>query len=216
LRVPGINFSLYLITDRRLSAPGRLTETIRQALDGGARCVQLREKDLPGAELFRLAVELRELTLRYNALLLINDRLDIALASGADGVHLAVSSLPVREVRLLAGGTMMIGYSAHNVDEALTAQSDGADFVTFGPVYHTSSKAAYGDPCGVNKLTSAVSSLSGPVFALGGVGLDNIEEVLEAGVRGIALISAIQSAVDPGRATVNILKKIEEHARHNR
>lgn len=192
-----------------------MTDVVRRSLEGGVRFVQLREKDLSGSELYRLAVELRCLTNDFAARLIINDRPDIALAVDADGVHLGVGSLPVDAVRKLLGRNKIIGYSAHAVDEALGAQAAGADFVTFGPVYPTPSKAAYGAPCGVKKLAEAAAGLEIPVIALGGISPANISETLSASVRGIAVISAILAAADPFAATVSLLKKIEENARHS-
>ncbi len=202
---------LYLITDRMQGGGRALPELVRQALEGGVRTVQLREKDLSGAALFRLADELRRITSDFHARLIINDRLDVALAAEADGVHLGSNSLPVAVVRRLLGREKIIGYSAHAVDEALSAQVDGADFVTFGPVYHTPSKAAYGEPCGIGKLAEAASALAIPVLGLGGISPVNIAETLAANVQGVAVISAILAAADPRGAAASLLKKIEEY-----
>ncbi|MEI7817842.1 MAG: thiamine phosphate synthase [Desulfuromonadales bacterium] len=209
------DFALYLITDRLKTGKWTIAEAVREALDGGVRAVQLREKDLTGLELYRLAIELRRITSDFDACLIINDRLDIALAAAADGIQIGVSSLPVAVVRQVVGQGKIIGYSAHSIDEALRAQADGADFVTFGPVYPTPSKAAYGAPCGVKKLSDAVSALDIPVIALGGISSMNIEEALSTNVRGIAVISAILAAVDPRIAATSLLKKIEEYAQHS-
>lgn len=209
------DFSLYLITDRHQTGGRPLMDVVRQALDGGVRAVQLREKDLPGGELYRLAVGMRRLTSDYSARLIINDRPDIALAVEADGVHIGITSLPVAAVRRLLGQEKIIGYSAHAIDEAVRAQTDGADFVTFGPVYPTPSKAAYGEPCGVYKLAGAASALKIPVIALGGISQANIHEALSANIRGIAAISAILSAADPRAAAATLLKKIEEYVQHS-
>ena len=209
--MPAADFSLYLITDRHQTGGRGLTDVVRCALDGGVRLIQLREKDLSGADLYRLATELRALTRNYGARLLINDRPDIALAAEADGVQLGISSLPVDAARRLLGPQMIIGYSAHEIDEARRVQAAGADFVTFGPVYPTPSKAAYGEPCGVNMLAEAARVLDIPVFALGGIKAANCTEVMGAGVEGIAVISAILAAADPRVAAASLLKKIEEH-----
>lgn len=208
------DFSLYLITDRHQTGGRELTDVVRQSLDGGVRAVQLREKDLSGAEVHRLALELRTLTRGYGARLMVNDRLDIALAAEADGVQLGINSLPVVVARRLLGRHITIGYSAHAIDEALRAQGDGADFITFSPIYHTPSKAAYGEPCGVRKLAEAASVLDIPVIALGGIGQTNIIDALSANVQGIAVISAILAAADPRAAAASLLKKIEEYAQH--
>jgi len=206
------DFRLYLITDRHQTGGRPLAEVVRRALEGGVRAVQLREKDLSAAELYRLARELRRLTSDFDARLIINDRPDIAMAAGADGVHIGVNSLPVAAVRRLLGEGKTICYSAHAIDEALNAQAEGADFVTFGPLYHTPSKASYGEPCGVKKLADVASVLQIPVIALGGISLATVTEALSAGVQGIAVISAILAAADPYVASASLLKKIEEYA----
>ncbi len=213
--MPLIDFSLYLITDRHQTGGRPLSSVVRQSLDGGVTAVQLREKDLSGAELFRLADEMRRLTSDFGARLIINDRPDIALAVEADGVHIGINSMPVAAVRRVLGQNKIIGYSAHAIDEALSAQTEGADFVTFGPVYATPSKMAFGAPCGVKKLAQAAASLKIPVIGLGGISLNNVSETLSASVRGIAVISAVLAAVDPCIAAASLLKKIEEYAQHS-
>lgn len=206
-----IDFSLYLITDRTQTAGRELPAVVADALAGGVRSIQLREKDLPACRLFELALQLRSLTREYNARLLINDRLDIALAVGADGVHIGAESLPLADVRRLSGPDLLIGYSAHALGEALRAERDGADFVTFGPVYPTPSKLKYGEPLGVSQLAEVVSSLRIPVFALGGVKKTLVSEVMASGCYGVALISEIISATDPQNAARSLLEKIEKH-----
>jgi thiamine-phosphate pyrophosphorylase len=213
--MPAVPFSLYLITDRTQTDGRPLGAVVRAALEGGVRAVQLREKDLSGRDLFGLARELRVITREYGAQLVINDRIDIALAVEADGVHLGAVSLPVAEARRVLKPERLIGYSAHAVAEARQAEADGADFVTFGPVYPTPSKAAYGAPVGVELLAEATSSLTIPVFALGGVKKTSIAELLTAGARGIALISAIIAAPDPRAAAATLLETLEQHAIHH-
>jgi thiamine-phosphate pyrophosphorylase len=208
------DFRLYLITDQLQTCGRALEDVVRQALDGGVRAVQLREKALSSAELYRLAVKMRRLTTDYGARLIINDRIDIARSVDADGVQIGVNSLPVTVVRsMLVPGNALI-YSAHSIAEAVCAQADGADIVTFGPVYHTPSKAGFGAPCGVGKLSEAVRALNIPVIALGGIKRGNSSEALLAGCRGIAVISAILAAPDPRDAAATLLKKIEEHVQN--
>lgn len=207
-----IDFSLYLITDRCQTAGRPLVAVVRQALEGGVRAVQLREKDLSARELFVLAEELRQVTRQYGARLLINERLDIALAVDADGVQLGAASLPVSTARRLLGPQRLIGYSAHSVHEAAQAAAGGADFVTFGPVFFTPSKAAYGEPLGVEPLQSASAVLTIPVFALGGIKRENIARVMAAKAHGIALISAVIAATDPKLEAAALLQTIEQHA----
>jgi thiamine-phosphate pyrophosphorylase len=196
-----VNFPIYLITDRKQVADGQtLLSATEAALRGGVTAVQLREKDLAAAELLPIARAMRVLTSDYNALLLINDRIDVALAVDADGVHLGGLSLPVDVCRDLLGPKRLIGVSTHHPDEIQAAAQLSADFVTFGPVYATPSKAAYGAPQGLDALRAACRSSSLPVFALGGIKPDNQADVLAAGASGTALISAIFASQDPETA----------------
>jgi thiamine-phosphate pyrophosphorylase len=205
-----IDFNLYLITDRKQLPPGRdFVETVAAALAGGVQAVQLREKDLAAAELYPLARELRALTTRYGARLLINDRLDVALAVEADGVHLGGHSLPVAVARKILGPDKLIGFSTHRPEEVTAAQQGGADFVTFGPVFFTPSKAAYGEPVGLGRLREACTASPLPVFALGGVTLERLPELLAAGSHGVALIAAILAAAEPAAAATAILSRLK-------
>ncbi len=193
-----VDFNLYLITGREECAGRELLAVVEEALSGGVKAVQLREKSLSGGDYFDLARKLRILTTRYGARLLINDRVDIALAVGADGVHLPQAGIPVIVARKLLGSGMLIGFSCHSLEAAHAAEFDGADFVTFGPVYHTPSKAPYGDPVGLPSLLEATRSLAIPVFALGGIRRDRIPELSAAGIKRIACISALLAAPSPG------------------
>jgi thiamine-phosphate pyrophosphorylase len=207
-----VDFRLYLITDRLQTAGRMLPAVVADALRGGLRAVQLREKDLAAAQLYELAAELRRLTREYDAKLLINDRVDVALAVAADGVHLGKAGLPVPEARRILGSKPLIGYSAHSAEEAVQAQSDGADFITLGPVFQTPSKSSYGEPLGIGALNEASRVVSIPIFALGGIKQSSVEEVLSAGAHGVALISAIIAAPNPRRETEALLHTIEHHA----
>lgn len=200
-----VDFSLYLVTDRKQLPGGDLCAAVEGALRGGVRAVQLREKDLASRELYELALRLREITSRQGARLFINDRLDIALAAGADGVHLGESSLPVGRVRGIAGERLLIGVSCHSLEGALAAQEGGADFITFSPVFFTPSKACYGEPVGIERLAEACRRLRIPVFALGGIKPENVPVVLSRGAHGVALISAILAAGDPENAARELL-----------
>jgi thiamine-phosphate pyrophosphorylase len=196
-----VDFNLYLITDRHQVASGHtLLSAVEAALQGGVKAVQLREKDLSAAELLPLARELRVLTRHHGARLLINDRIDLALAVQADGVHLGGHSLPTDVVRKLVGADLLIGISTHTHDEIRATEHQGADFVTFGPVYATPSKAAFGLPQGLHALSQACRVSSLPVYALGGITSSRVPEVRQAGACGIALISAILASSDPRTA----------------
>ncbi len=203
-----IDFNLYLITNRRQVADRNLIGAVRAALCGGVRAVQLREKDLSARELFFLAHDLRQLTHEFDAKLLINDRIDVALAVAADGVHLGGGSLPVAEARAILGPTRLIGVSTHHAAEIADAARDGADFVTFGPVWFTPSKAAYGTPVGLEALRTVCTAAPLPVFALGGVTPLRIPELLQVGCRHAACIGAVLTASHPDRAAAAFLTQL--------
>lgn len=200
--------SLYLITGRKASGESGLIRTVAASFKGGVRLVQLREKDLSARELLSLAIELKTLAVRYKARLLINDRVDVALLSEADGVHLTSTSYSPKEARGLLGENRLIGVSTHSLEEALAAEKDGADFITFGPVFHTPSKAGMGAPLGIDQLKEVAQKLSIPVFGLGGIDESNVKEVAATGA-SVALISAIMASNDPKKAALNLLAAIE-------
>ncbi|MDH4099310.1 MAG: thiamine phosphate synthase [Nitrospirota bacterium] len=201
-----VDFNLLLITDRHVVRTGGLIAAVEQALSGGVRCVQLREKEMPVRELLALAHEMRELTSRYNARLIINDRVDVAIAVGADGVHLGGESMPVRAVRKITGTSFIVGVSTHAPAEAVQAEADGADYVTFGPVYATPSKMKYGPPVGLNALRECCKKVKIPALGLGGIKKESAREVLDAGAYGIAMISAILAAEDVRKAAEGFCK----------
>ncbi len=198
---------IYLITDRHLVDD--LTEAVEQALMGGVGAVQLREKDMETRPLLSLAEKMRGLTSEFGAMLFINDRLDIALSVGADGVHLGGRSIPVSAVRAVVKDALSIGASAHSLKEAKRAEEEGADFITLGPVYETPSKQKYGLPVGLETLRAVKKAVGIPVFAIGGIKTGNIEGTLRAGADGIAVVSGILSAPD-------IRAKTEEYMRYTR
>lgn len=205
-----INLKLYLITDRKLfKAQCSLCLAIEDALKAGVKVIQLREKDLPTRELLNMTYMMRDLTEQYNARLFINDRVDIALAVGADGVHLGQNSIPVHAVRKISGNKLLIGVSTHSIDEAIEAEKDGADFITLGPIYRTLSKLKYGKPIGINILKEVRATVSIPIFAIGGIKLDKVEELTEAGADGVALISAILTAKNIKETTEEFMRLLK-------
>ena len=206
--MPIVDFDLYLVTDRTQTQGRDLLVVLEQALQGGVRAVQLREKDLSGNELFALAEKTCNLCHRYNALLFVNDRVDIALAVEADGVQLGAASIPIETARDLLGPRKIIGASTHSLDEANVAVQHGADFILFGPVYFTPSKATYGSPQGLGALKKIVEKISLPVYAIGGIKPQNIKAVRRKGVRGVALISAVMNANNPTEATQSLLNHL--------
>ena len=197
---------LYLVTDRKQTGGRPLGDVVEAALRGGARLVQLREKDLSGLALTQLGDELRAVTRRHGAQLLVNDRVDVALAVEADGAHLAGTSMPPEDVRPLLGPHRWIGASAHSLARAKEAEAGGADFVVFGPVFETPSKAPYGPPVGLDALEEVKRALAIPVFAIGGIKPENVGQVARAGADGFAVISAILADADPEPATRRLLQ----------
>ena len=203
-----VDFDLYLVTDRNQTGGRDLLWVLEQALDGGVKTIQLREKDLPGKDLFLLAEKTCKLCQAYRAALFINDRVDVALAVDAAGIQLSKTSLPVVTARALLGPQKIIGVSTHALQEAKEAEQNGADFVLFGPVYFTASKAVYGDPQGLPALKTIVDNVSLPVYAIGGITPENTEATKKIGVRGVALISSIVSAESPKKAAEQMLGKL--------
>lgn len=202
--------SLYLISDRNQTGGRPLFEALEFALEGGLRLIQLREKDLPARDLFELARRVRQLTRRFGAKLLINDRVDIAIAVDADGVHLPASSFNPMEARTLIGSDKLIGLSAHSAQDAIIAEREGADFVTFSPIYYTPSKADYGEPQGLERLEGVCSKVNIPVYALGGIKEENVRDVMVLGAGGVAMISAILEAEDITAETEKLLVSLNE------
>ena len=168
---------------------------------GGAGAIQLREKDLSARDLYALGARLQATLTPYKVPLLINDRLDVALALDAAGVHLAGHSLPTAVARRVLGPHKLLGVSTHSVEEARQAAAEGADFVVFGPVFETPSKLAYGPPQGLRHLAAVVSQVRLPVVAIGGIDVTNLPQVLHTGAYGVAMIRAVLAAPDPYSAT---------------
>jgi thiamine-phosphate pyrophosphorylase len=206
-------FRLYLITDDEAVPGGDLAATVARALAGAPRdrvAVQLRARDRGGRALLEAARALREVTRRAGARLLVNDRVDVALLVDADGVHLPANGLPIAEARRLLGPDRLVGLSTHAPAEAAAAAAAGADFVVFGPVYATPSKARYGAPLGLGALRAAAAAARLPVFALGGVEPANAAACRAAGAAGVAAVRAVLAAPDPGAAAARLLQAFTE------
>ena len=180
---------LYVIPDRTVGAPLRLEEQARQALAGGATALQLRDKEADGGELFAEARQMLCLCRELGVPLFVNDRLDIALACGADGVHLGQNDLPVAEARRLAPRPFIIGASARTPEDADRAVRDGADYLGVGAVFPTGSKED-AQVIGLDGIRAITRAAAVPVVAIGGVSLDNLGEVMACGADGVAVISA--------------------------
>jgi len=188
---------LCAITDEAL-CPVSLAE---KALKGGAAMIQLRHKSASSSQLFLWAIAIRERCQHYNALCIINDRVDIAMASNADGVHLGQQDMPAAVARKLLGNQRIIGVSTSSIEEALQAEKDGADYIGFGHIYPTSSKMKSNPPLGVEMLRQVTAISSLPIIAIGGVSSENAASLISYGASGVAVISAISRADDPSAAT---------------
>ena len=199
---------LTLVTDRTQTRGRELVSVVGDCLAAGLPAVQVREKDLGAAELAVLCRRIRGLTQDTRALLIVNDRVDVALAVGAEGVQRTATSLTVEDIRALADKRLRIGASIHSLPDALQAELEGADWLVFGPVYDTPSKRMYGPPQGLDKLARVAAAVRIPVVAIGGLTPERVREVRRAGARGVAVVSSILAAGSPADATRRFLEAL--------
>ena len=200
---------LYLVTSRECSR-GRETQfVVQRALEAGVRLVQLREKTLAMRDFCRMAETVRKLTSDAGALLLINDHVDVALAVGADGVHLGQEDLPVDVARRL-GPELIIGASSHSIAEARAAEKMGASYVNIGPLFPTKTKEWSGDFLGLDGLRKISKAISIPFTVMGGIKERHVRDLVLAGANTIAVVSAVTAADDPGEAAGRFLELIAE------
>ena len=192
---------LLVVTDRHQTNGRPLVPLLQQVLTAGTPAIQLRERDLSARELVTLAHEAQAVTASRGAQLLINDRIDVALALEGVGVHLRSNSLPVSVARQMLGPQRLLGLSVHSVEEGLSAQSQGADYIVLGPVYETPTKQMYGPPLGIHTLEKACGLIRIPIFGIGGVTAARAREMRRAGAFGAAVITAILGAKDVESAT---------------
>lgn len=211
-----VDFDLYLIADTG-QVQRDLLSFVKKAVEGGVKAVQLRGKNLPAKELLKVGEKLRILTAERSVKFFINDRIDIAMALYADGIHLGQNSLPVRFAREISDSRFIIGVSTHNLREAREAEVGGANFITFGPVFETPSKLAFGSPVGLRRLANVTKGIKIPVFAIGGIRLDRVKCVIGKGACGVAVISAILNSGTVFANTVSMLEelRLQNKARFN-
>jgi thiamine-phosphate pyrophosphorylase len=205
---------LYVITDKKLIPRERFLETVEKALRGGASIVQLREKDTPADDVIELGKALLKLTRKYGVPLIINDSVKLAKEIGADGVHLGEEDAPVAHAREALGGDKIIGVSCYGrIERGINAERDGADYVAFGTPFFTPTKPER-MPTSFDVLKEAVSKIKSiPIFAIGGITPENADSVLETGVDGIAVITAVFGAEDPEKAARELASIAERYSR---
>jgi len=205
-----IDYSIYLVTDRELMSTETLEEAVEQAIIGGCTLVQLREKDCSSFDFYNTAVKVKEITDKYNVPLLINDRLDIALAVDAAGVHVGQSDLPATVVRKIVGEDKIIGVSTGSLEQAIKAQKDGADYIGVGAMYATGTKKD-ANPTSMEELKKIRENVSLPIVVIGGINKERIKDFEGMGISGLAIVSAIIAQKDISQATRE-LKNIFAHS----
>lgn len=205
-----VNYKLYLVTDRGISRAKDIFEGVKAAIKGGVTLVQLREKDVSSLDFYNIALTMKDLTHRYDIPLIINDRLDIALAIDADGLHIGQEDLPLEVARKVLGKDKILGYSVTSVEEAVYGEKSGADYLGAGPVFPTGSKLDAVSPIGIETLKRIRERVAIPVVGIGGIGASNIREVRSSGVAGVSLISAILGYDDIEGAARDLVNLWEE------
>ena len=210
-----VDYSLYLVTDRSMLNGASLMEAVEAAIKGGVTLIQLREKDVSSSDFYSIAVELKQLANSYQVPLIINDRLDIALAADADGLHIGQEDIPLAVARKILGPGKILGYSVSNLAEAEYGMKHGADYLGAGPVYHTGSKVVAFDPIGTSILKNIKDIVSIPVVGIGGIGMSNIREVKNSGIDGVSVISAILASQEIETAARELKNAWSEKIKYN-
>ena len=198
------DYSLYLVTDRTLSRGRSTIEIVKAALSGGITCVQLREKACSTREFIAEARIIQPLLAEREIPLIINDRLDVALAVGADGVHLGQSDMHISDARRIGGDRLIIGVSAESIEDAVEAERNSADYIGISPVFSTPTKTDTAPPLGLAGVAKIRELVGIPIVGIGGINRDNAASVTATGADGIAVVSAIVSADDPGAASAEL------------
>ncbi len=205
-----IDYSLYLVTDRKLARGRSLVDLVWAAVRGGVTCVQLREKQCCSREFLELALSLKEVLTPGNIPLIINDRLDVALAAGAAGVHLGQKDIPLLRAREVAGDRLIIGISAESLEDAVLAEKGGADYIGVSPIYSTPIKTDTAESLGLEGLRQIRQMVKLPLVGIGGLNKENAGRVIRGGAEGVAVVSAIVATQDPEEAAGELLREIRE------
>ena len=210
MKPENIDYTLYLVTDRGLSRERTTQHIVEAALRGGVTCVQLREKTCSTREFIDQALSIKDHLKRHNIPLIINDRVDIAQAVNADGVHLGQSDMPIKMAKAILKDSMIIGISAESIKEAVQAEKDGADYIGVGTIYATPTKTDTSPPLGPEGIHEIRKSVKIPLVAIGGLSIKNVGEVIKNGADGVAVVSAIVAADDPEKAARDLVKIIQQ------
>ncbi|MGD0818926.1 MAG: thiamine phosphate synthase [Methanomassiliicoccales archaeon] len=199
-----MRYGLYVITDEGISHGLSHVEIARKVAEGGADVIQLRDKARTGKDMLSIALQIGEIARSSGVTFIVNDRLDLAMASNADGVHLGQEDLPVPFARKVSPKGFIIGTSVRTVQEALIAETEGADYIALSPIFDTPTKSDAGPGKGLERLKEIKSAVSIPVIAIGGIGKSNVCQVLDAGADGVAVISAVVGQKDIAKATAEM------------
>jgi thiamine-phosphate pyrophosphorylase len=203
-----IQYSLYLVTDSTL-AKMSLPEVVKKAVAGGITCVQIREKSADTRKFIEIAAAIKNILAGSSVPLIINDRVDIALAVKADGVHLGQSDMPFEMARRICGSDMIIGISAESVNNAVEAERNGADYIAVSPVFSTPTKTNTAKPLGLDGIKNIKKLVKLPVIGIGGINLSNAASVIKSGADGIAVVSSIMATDDPEKAARELKAAIQ-------
>ena len=210
MKLQNIDYSLYLVTDRGLSRGRSTLEIVTAAVHGGATVIQLREKDCSTREFIEQALAIKEFLKDQGVPLIINDRVDVAQAVKADGVHLGQTDMPLGLAKEILGDSMILGISAESLQDAIEAEKGGADYLGVSPIYTTPTKTDTAPPLGLKGLREIRKAVRLPLIGIGGLNLDNAGEVIRSGADGVAVVSAIVAAEDPKAAAVTLKQIIIE------
>ncbi len=205
-----IDYSLYLVTNQKLAGDRPIADVVKAAIAGGVTIVQYREKDAPTGIMIDTARQIHAVTRAAKVPLIIDDRVDVMLAIDAEGVHVGQSDMPADLVRKLIGLDKILGVTAKNVQQAIKAEHDGADYLGCGDIFGTTSKADAGIPIGLDGFSDRLHSVSIPVVGIGGINIDNVASVIKTGADGVALISAIASHPYPKIAACQLFEIIQK------
>ncbi|UCD82223.1 MAG: thiamine phosphate synthase [Desulfobacterales bacterium] len=210
MKLQNIDYSLYLVTDRGLAKGRSMLDIVKAAVHGGVTCVQLREKQCSTLEFIEQALVVRDFLKHRKVPLIINDRVDVALAVAADGVHLGQTDMPLDIAQKILGDSMIIGISAESLEDALEAEKGGADYLGISPIYATPTKTDTASPLGLEGLRAIREAVKLPLVGIGGLNKDNAAEVIRSGGDGVAVVSAIVAAGDPADAARSLRQIVDE------